>query len=189
MTKECYMCKYNLPLTSFASRKISEDGLHHTCTDCRKELRAGSKPPKRNRKDLKKEERLVRLNRYEETCVWPGCTDKVYYPKTMLCQRCYAIQYTCNITGLEYQTLLDAQGGVCGLCAGVFTENSRPVVDHNHDCCSGSKSCGACVRGLLHSRCNTIEGCITSLLKLGIEPKNLGVIVDYTRKANDWWRP
>lgn len=28
------------------------------------------------------------------------------------------------------------------------------VVDHDHKCCPGERSCGKCIRGLLHNRCN-----------------------------------
>lgn len=46
------------------------------------------------------------------------------------------------------------------LCGKVFDMDSlRPFhVDHDHSCCSGVKSCGKCVRGLLCGNCNLFLG-------------------------------
>ena len=49
-----------------------------------------------------------------------------------------------GITIKEYNTLLDAQDGVCAICFGV--EKNKLCVDHDHD--TGE------VRGLLCSKCN-----------------------------------
>lgn len=31
-------------------------------------------------------------------------------------------------------------------------------VDHDRNCCPGYKSCGKCIRGLIHSKCNRVIG-------------------------------
>lgn len=36
------------------------------------------------------------------------------------------------------------------------------VIDHDHDCCSDSRSCGKCIRGVLCNNCNTAEGLLNS---------------------------
>lgn len=63
---------------------------------------------------------------------------------------------------VEWQTLWDRQQGLCALCGIAMLREGREklsaVVDHDHKCCSGSKSCGKCVRGLVHWRCNIILG-------------------------------
>ena len=55
-----------------------------------------------------------------------------------------------RLTPERYAELLAAQGGVCAVC-----RQDRPLlVDHDHRCCPGTKSCGRCVRGLLCHGCN-----------------------------------
>ena len=52
--------------------------------------------------------------------------------------------------------MLKAQNGKCAICK----QNKPEVVDHDHKCCSGRKTCGKCVRSLLCKRCNTFVGYI-----------------------------
>lgn len=60
-----------------------------------------------------------------------------------------------GLTVERYEHLLEAQGGRCAICG---TDDPAPksrfCVDHDHACCPGSHSCGACVRGLLCDQCN-----------------------------------
>lgn len=66
-----------------------------------------------------------------------------------------------GITEDQYNALLAAQGGVCAICGrgpGTETRMKRLVVDHDHACCPGGKSCGKCVRGLLCPWCNRFIG-------------------------------
>lgn len=51
-----------------------------------------------------------------------------------------------GIDAVEYERLLDAQGGVCAICLG-RPRSARLAVDHDHN--------NGAIRGLLCSRCNT----------------------------------
>lgn len=65
-----------------------------------------------------------------------------------------------RLYGIDFNGLGVAQGGLCGVCAMLskgYDANSA-VVDHNHKCCPGKKSCGKCVRGLIHRKCNLLIG-------------------------------
>jgi hypothetical protein len=46
----------------------------------------------------------------------------------------------------------------CEACGGFV----NLVIDHDHACCAGSRSCGKCIRGVLCGNCNTAEGLLNS---------------------------
>lgn len=77
-----------------------------------------------------------------------------------------------RLEGAQYDAILEAQGGVCAGCHQPFGD-SPPCVDHDHSCCPGDRSCGDCVRGILHRECNTAAG------MLGDDPEKLRAIADY----------
>ena len=65
----------------------------------------------------------------------------------------------------EYDALLVKQDGVCPICKKplILTDDytgESPTLDHNHSCCPGVHSCGKCIRGILHARCNNALGCV-----------------------------
>ena len=52
--------------------------------------------------------------------------------------------------------LLEAQHGCCAMCGRLFGDDRPWQPDHDHKCCPGDISCGACIRGLLCGHCNRI---------------------------------
>lgn len=60
-----------------------------------------------------------------------------------------------KLTEEQFETKMAAQDRKCAICK---RELVRPVVDHNHACCSQRKTCGGCNRGILCQGCNTIIG-------------------------------
>jgi len=76
-----------------------------------------------------------------------------------------------GLTPASYAALLEKQGGVCAICKQPPV-GRRLSIDHDHRCCSSGRSCGACVRGLLHDACNRALGLLqddTKRLKAAIE--------------------
>lgn len=71
---------------------------------------------------------------------------------------------TYGITSEQYQTLYEAQGGVCGICRVARGTVKRLAVDHDHqkardECDHDPKfGCPNCVRGLLCGPCNQMIG-------------------------------
>jgi len=63
-----------------------------------------------------------------------------------------------GITLEQYEAMIDAQDGQCVICrrepSGANHSELRLHVDHDHQCCPGTRSCGKCVRGLLCRACN-----------------------------------
>lgn len=73
------------------------------------------------------------------------------------CKRChlnnvYLKRY--GITLDHYEILLTRQDNGCAICGGKNKGGRALSVDHDHNCCSGVKSCGQCIRALLCSNCN-----------------------------------
>lgn len=58
-----------------------------------------------------------------------------------------------------YKSMLADQRGGCAICGCTEEENGKALaVDHDHSCCSGKKTCGSCIRGLLCNKCNSAIG-------------------------------
>lgn len=60
-----------------------------------------------------------------------------------------------NLTPDKFDSMVIAQ---LGRCANALCDEPLDHVDHDHSCCSGERSCGECVRGLLCRRCNLTLG-------------------------------
>lgn len=54
--------------------------------------------------------------------------------------------------------MFEAQGGKCAICFEALQDDCH--IDHDHNCCSGYRSCGKCVRGLLCNSCNLMLGMV-----------------------------
>lgn len=70
------------------------------------------------------------------------------------------LQYLYKLSQEQYDNLVKDQDNKCKAC-GKFIETetgNNLQVDHDHSCCSGPRSCGNCVRGLLCGNCNKILG-------------------------------
>jgi hypothetical protein len=68
-----------------------------------------------------------------------------------------------GISEAEFDRRLEQQGYACPFCGEPFEDGQRIVVDHDHNCCPLqpdriAKTCGECIRGLLHWGCNTKVG-------------------------------
>lgn len=56
--------------------------------------------------------------------------------------------YQYGLTREEYQRIMSGPCGICG------QRVARMHMDHDHNCCPGTRTCGKCIRGVLCHRCN-----------------------------------
>jgi len=80
---------------------------------------------------------------------------KIWAEKNKENRRAANRKYEYGLLPEEFDARLSFQEGKCGICGIVMI---RPDVDHDHSCCTGRKSCGKCIRGILCHKCNTIIG-------------------------------
>jgi hypothetical protein len=73
-----------------------------------------------------------------------------------------------GMTGADYETLLNEQGGKCAICDATYSKTRALAVDHDHD--TGQ------VRGLLCGRCNSALG------MLGDDPETAAKATAYLRE-------
>lgn len=68
-------------------------------------------------------------------------------------------RYNTGLSDDDFARLLDSQGGVCAICGSPEPGGKGAWhIDHDHACCSGRRSCGKCVRGILCTGCNMALG-------------------------------
>jgi hypothetical protein len=56
-----------------------------------------------------------------------------------------------------WREILSSQSNLCKICE---RDSKRFVVDHDHSCCPGQRTCGECVRGIICENCNRALGLI-----------------------------
>jgi hypothetical protein len=81
-----------------------------------------------------------------------------------------------NLDMESYSILEKSQNGVCAICKNPEKHNKRLSVDHDHNCCPETKTCGKCTRGLLCSICNKTLGMVKDDVKI------LQDMIDYLQK-------
>src|SRR3990167_3756726 len=77
------------------------------------------------------------------------------------CRTCHKEQMRYRrykVDDVQLQQMLQEQDHRCGICQRCFEPDDATCVDHDHRCCSGEISCGACVRGIVHRACNRAIG-------------------------------
>ena len=131
MTKKCKGCGKTKPVAAFHKHGSRRDGLQPRCKVCRK-----NRPSRSAYFEKYREENRERLNEAK---------------KDSHLRRKY------GITLERYVEMLADQDGGCAICGGL-DEGRKLNVDHDHSCCSGIRTCGNCVRGLLCTPCNLAIG-------------------------------
>ncbi len=122
--------------TKYHKDKLSASGLHKICVTCEKARRTTDGRRAWKRKWHHSNKDSVRNTSYKSTY---------------------------GITLEQYNQILESQDGKCPACGEtdptVASKRTKVFpIDHDHNCCPGTKSCGKCVRGILCMNCNRAMG-------------------------------
>lgn len=147
MEKTCTKCGETKALEEFSKSTQVKSGYGAWCLVCTRKAKAESNARIQARDgDDWKDRRRAYVRRYREK----------YPDRVKEQERSQNLRTKFGISVEQYDAMLADQGGVC-VC-GVAPGTRRFAVDHDRSCCSGNKSCGKCLRGLLCSNCNTALG-------------------------------
>lgn len=92
-----------------------------------------------------------------------------------LCKPCSRIAVQATLYGMSPEEVVAKLSQGCAVC-GTLDDLE---MDHDHDCCSGVKSCGKCVRDVLCGRHNRAEGMLRSR-------SEVVALLAYGDKWNSW---
>lgn len=184
--KTCNLCHQQLPPSAFQRKSSRPDGLSPTCRTCDNARRTQRRIDKGLRRpdpapgykwcskcEVEKPltEFYARLSGPQQGKTHAHCkictkADNVararrrgvharQNPDPLAVRRAKLAHY--NLTIEDYDRMLAEQNSTCPGC-GTQPNGKNFSVDHDHSCCSGSKSCGTCIRGLLCNSCNLTIG-------------------------------
>ena len=183
-SKQCTRCKNFKLFSDFHKFAKSPDGYKHFCKLCVREIDLA-----RNELKLvmprKKSGDLIHCRKCEQYLTidqFPKLRKNGKYVTYTYCKSCdNLIGHLGNLknyglTRDDYVDMEKSQNGVCKICGEAEKHKNRLSVDHDHSCCSGIKSCGKCIRGLLCSNCNRVLGQVKDNKVL------LQKMIDYLKK-------
>ena len=150
--KICNRCKESKDYSEFYPSKDSKDGLNYMCKICRKKDANAWNLANKDKIKLrdKASQKSRRLKRH-------------------------------NISQEKFDKILKKQLNKCPICLkNLDVSVAKSIaIDHDHECCSGLYSCGACIRGLLCNSCNLAIG------QLKDNPEYLKRAISYLDKKNE----
>ncbi len=176
--KKCSKCGITKSFDGFAKEHKAKDGRSSQCKACKHEYDEAQLGPilpvscanencnqvflPRNRKQHKYCSGLCRKNK----------RNRGWVKRSPVSRRRCLIKYYYRLDESAYLALLEKQNQCCALCKEPFGEET-PCIDHDHRCCAGQKTCGRCVRGIIHQKCNRALGIF------GDDPKLFMMAHDY----------
>jgi hypothetical protein len=102
------------------------------------------------------------------------------------CERNRAALRKHGITNQQKERIAQFQCG-CAICGHHLPGGHGWVVDHDHECCSGEKSCPKCRRGILCNYCNTMLG--NAFDRIETLQSAVRYLEAYAPGTCDWHRP
>jgi len=91
------------------------------------------------------------------------------------------------ITWEQFLQKIVEQNGLCAACKKPLdlsfitdVKRKRPAIDHDHDCCQNTPTCGNCIRGIVHDGCNGAMGLVND------DPQALRNLAEYLENKQRW---
>jgi Recombination endonuclease VII len=146
IAKACTRCGGMYGMNHYFADKRKRDGVSSHCRKCHAE--ASVRWQNANREKMN-ETRRSRYSRNRD-----GLNEKRRLSYDPIAVRWNNLERLYGLKQAAYEKLFDAQNGGCAIC-GDPPMSRALAVDHDHNCCPSTPTCGQCTRGLLCSTCNT----------------------------------
>lgn len=165
--KYCKRCDTTKPIGEFGKQKNRPDGLRFYCKPCNSESYKTWYYA-----DTEKSRAVSKRWRDDN----PEKRQKIWVEYRLQDKHLKLIKGF-GISLQTYLNMLDLQQERCRICERHMSMFKRMLsVDHDRQCCSGSKSCGKCIRGLLCGNCNTALGLFSD------DPDRMRRAIKYVQK-------
>jgi hypothetical protein len=161
----CTRCGLELPLEQFSNDRSRADGLSKWCKKCvsensRRHYQANREKILTRTAERRSEdpEHFRAINRASEARRDPEIK-RAYNKRRYEEKRDEILSKSkarhrlkrYGVTVEQFEALLQAQGGGCGICRSEVTDWH---IDHDHSCCPTVYTCGKCLRGIFCRACN-----------------------------------
>lgn len=140
-SKQCRSCLLVKDAHDFVPHAEYKDGLTNICRKCTTEKAAQRRAENRDK---------YRESASKASQKWRQANRDVAKNTNLL--------WYYSITLEQFNAILREQDYKCAVCGTANPNRNQWVVDHDHSCCAGKKSCGRCVRGILCQFCNRALG-------------------------------
>lgn len=151
--KTCWKCKESKPFADFNKASDRKDGLQGKCRECGKT--SSAEYQQANRVAINARHARYRTENPELVAAQKRSWSQANYDPDVERQRRLVRKY--GLSQADFGLILESQGGGC---AGGHDWSGPWHVDHDHSCCSGDRTCGSCVRGILCPGCNVALGMV-----------------------------
>ena len=151
--KECTTCNIEKPTSAFYPRDGRKFGVVEECKEC--ESVRSKKYYRANRETIINKVKERSKHNKKDKAVYDKEYNIINKIKLARQKENARLKRKYKITLDEYFDMLFKQDYRCLGCGKHQSDIEWALcVDHDHKCCSGEKSCGKCIRGLLCCHCN-----------------------------------